>query len=92
MEEGHFVNLPGKGKHLNFNSNPHADPAELLKTPFTGYFQNGCAPEWAELNKENCGITASWRSALKKALANQTEDDGSSGTMTAGLSRDKFAR
>ncbi|GJZ14569.1 DnaJ-like protein [Tanacetum coccineum] len=26
IEDGHFENLSGKGKPLNLNSNPHADP------------------------------------------------------------------
>ncbi|MCL7048029.1 hypothetical protein MKW94_012296 [Papaver nudicaule] len=38
MEEGKFENLPGK------------DPAEY--TLFRILKQNGCAPEWVELNKE----------------------------------------
>ncbi|CAM0148600.1 unnamed protein product [Urochloa decumbens] len=75
MEEGHFENLPGKGKPLNLNSNPHADPAE--DTLYRILSRNGCAPEWVELNKEIRGMIASWRSALKKALVNQSEDDGS---------------
>jgi len=75
MEEGHFENLPGKGKPLNLNSNPHADPAE--DTLYRILSRNGCAPEWVELNKESCGMIAGWRSALKKAWANQSEVDGS---------------
>jgi DnaJ family protein C protein 28 len=74
MEEGHFENLPGKGKPLNLDSNPHADPAE--DTLYRILSRNGCAPEWVELNKEIRGMIASWRSALKKAWANQSEDDG----------------
>lgn len=74
MEEGHFENLPGKGKPLNIDSNPHADPAE--DTLYRILSRNGCAPEWVELNKEIRGMIASWRSALKKAWANQSEDDG----------------
>ena len=75
MEEGHFENLPGKGKPLNLNSNPHADPAE--DTLYRILSRNGCAPEWVELNKEIRGMIAGWRSALKKAWANQSEVDGS---------------
>ncbi|KAJ1269666.1 hypothetical protein BS78_07G229100 [Paspalum vaginatum] len=75
MEEGHFENLPGKGKPLNLNSNPHADPAE--DTLYRILSRNGCAPEWVELNKEIRGMTLAWRSALKKAWANRSkEDDG----------------
>ncbi|KAL5545991.1 hypothetical protein UlMin_005678 [Ulmus minor] len=50
MEEGQFENLPGKGKPLNLNTNPHADPAE--DTLYRILSKNGCAPEWVELNKE----------------------------------------
>lgn len=75
MEEGHFENLPGKGKPLNLNSNPHADPAE--DTLYRILSRNGCAPEWVELNKEIRGMIAGWRSALRKAWANRSEDDGS---------------
>ncbi|XP_062191045.1 uncharacterized protein LOC133894878 [Phragmites australis] len=75
MEEGHFENLPGKGKPLNLNSNPHADPAE--DTLYRILSKNGCAPEWIELNKEIRGMIARWRSALRKAWANRSEDDGS---------------
>ncbi|KAL6662011.1 hypothetical protein ACP70R_001395 [Stipagrostis hirtigluma subsp. patula] len=75
MEEGHFENLPGKGKPLNINSNPHADPAE--DTLYRILSRNGCAPEWVELNKEIRGMIAGWRSALRKAWANRSEDDGS---------------
>ncbi|KAL5232488.1 hypothetical protein ABZP36_031264 [Zizania latifolia] len=74
MEEGHFENLPGKGKPLNLNSNPHADPAE--DTLYRILSRNGCAPEWVELNKEIRGMIARWRSALRKAWANCSEDDG----------------
>ncbi|KAL6859163.1 hypothetical protein ACP4OV_018165 [Aristida adscensionis] len=75
MEEGHFENLPGKGKPLNLNSNPHADPAE--DTLYRILSRNGCAPEWVELNKEIRGTIAGWRSALRKAWANRSGDDGS---------------
>ncbi|RLM61501.1 hypothetical protein C2845_PM14G20750 [Panicum miliaceum] len=59
MEEGHFENLPGKGKPLNLNSNPHADPAE--DTLYRILSRNSCAPEWVELNKEIRGMIAGWR-------------------------------
>lgn len=65
MEEGHFENLPGKGKPLNLNTNPHADPAE--DTLYRILSRNGCAPEWVELNKEICGLIRSWRLALGRA-------------------------
>ncbi|XP_071691425.1 uncharacterized protein [Rutidosis leptorrhynchoides] len=65
MEEGHFENLPGKGKPLNLDSNPHADPAE--DTLYRILSKNNCAPEWVELNKEIRGDIATWRITLKKA-------------------------
>uniref|UniRef100_A0A0A8YIP9 DnaJ homologue subfamily C member 28 conserved domain-containing protein n=1 Tax=Arundo donax TaxID=35708 RepID=A0A0A8YIP9_ARUDO len=75
MEEGHFENLAGKGKPLNLNSNPHADPAE--DTLYRILSKNGCAPEWIELNKEIRGMITGWRSALRKAWASHSEDDSS---------------
>lgn len=62
MEEGHFENLPGKGKPLNLSTNPHADPAE--DTLYRILSRNGCAPEWVELNKEIRSLIGSWRSTL----------------------------
>ncbi|XP_048137959.1 uncharacterized protein LOC115731342 isoform X2 [Rhodamnia argentea] len=65
MEEGHFENLPGKGKPLDLGVNPHADPAE--DTLYRILNKNGCAPEWVELNKEIRNAMSEWRRALKKA-------------------------
>ncbi|XP_009590764.1 uncharacterized protein [Nicotiana tomentosiformis] len=65
MEEGQFENLPGKGKPLDLNTNPHADPAE--DTLYRILSRNKCAPEWVELNKEIRSNVVDWRSALKKA-------------------------
>ncbi|KAJ3689342.1 hypothetical protein LUZ61_018506 [Rhynchospora tenuis] len=65
MEEGHFENLPGKGKPLNLNTNPHADPAE--DTLYRILSRNGCAPEWVELNKDIRVLISSWRLALGRA-------------------------
>ncbi|CAN6477093.1 unnamed protein product [Victoria cruziana] len=64
MEEGQFENLPGKGKPLNLNSNPHADPAD--DTLYRILSRNGCAPEWVELNKEIRTKIAEWRTSLRK--------------------------
>lgn len=66
MEEGHFENLPGKGKPLDLADNPHADPAE--DTLYRILSRNGCAPEWIELNKEIRRSIGEWRLALRKAL------------------------
>ncbi|XP_020599983.1 dnaJ homolog subfamily C member 28-like [Phalaenopsis equestris] len=74
MEEGHFENLPGKGKPLNLNTNPHADPAE--DTLYRILSRNGCAPEWVELNKEIRSNIAEWRSALKKAWTEKSDEEG----------------
>lgn len=65
MEEGHFENLPGKGKPLDLSINPYADPAE--DTLYRILNKNGCAPEWVELNKEIRSAMSEWRRALKKA-------------------------
>ncbi|KAK9755545.1 hypothetical protein RND81_01G033300 [Saponaria officinalis] len=67
MEEGHFENLPGKGKPLDLSTNPHADPAE--DTLYRILSKNGCAPEWVELNKQIRTEAAEWRSALQRAWA-----------------------
>ncbi|KAL5563757.1 hypothetical protein UlMin_033504 [Ulmus minor] len=55
-----FENLPGKGKPLNLDTNPHADPAE--DTLYRILSKNGCALEW-------------WRLALKKAWENRNGDE-----------------
>ncbi|KAF3335734.1 DnaJ subfamily C member 28 [Carex littledalei] len=70
MEEGHFENLPGKGKPLNLSTNPHADPAE--DTLYRILSRNGCAPEWVELNKEIRGLIGRWRLALGRAWGSAT--------------------
>ncbi|CAD5188853.1 unnamed protein product [Musa acuminata subsp. malaccensis] len=75
MEEGHFENLPGKGRPLNLNPNPHVDPAE--DTLYRILSRNGCAPEWVELNKEIRSKITEWRLALKKAWANKSDHEDS---------------
>ncbi|XP_061337706.1 uncharacterized protein LOC133284654 [Gastrolobium bilobum] len=75
MEEGHFENLPGKGKPLKLDTNPHADPAE--DTLYRILSKNGCAPEWVELNKEIRSKISEWRISLKKAWANKCSGDQS---------------
>lgn len=73
MEEGHFENLPGKGKPLNLDTNPHADPAE--DTLYRILSKNGCAPEWVELNKEIRSKVSQWRVALKRAWDKRQSGD-----------------
>ena len=73
MEEGQFENLPGKGKPLNLDTNPHADPAE--DTLYRILSKNNCAPEWVELNKEIRNRVYEWRSALKKAWGHKCNGD-----------------
>ncbi|KAM0005902.1 putative DnaJ subfamily C, member 28 domain-containing protein [Helianthus debilis subsp. tardiflorus] len=73
MEEGHFENLPGKGKPLNLNTNPHADPAE--DTLYRILSRNKCAPEWVELNKGIRSDVAEWRLILKKAWSHKETGD-----------------
>ncbi|CAJ1968800.1 unnamed protein product [Sphenostylis stenocarpa] len=75
MEEGQFENLPGKGKPLKLDTNPHADPAE--DTLYRILSKNGCAPEWVELNKEIRSKISEWRMSLKKAWANKCSGDHS---------------
>ncbi|PKI57645.1 hypothetical protein CRG98_021973 [Punica granatum] len=81
MEEGHFENLPGKGKPLNLSVNPHADPAE--DTLYRILSKNGCAPEWVELNKEIRSKISEWRSALKKAWTSRGIGNNSQWTESA---------
>jgi len=75
MEEGQFENLPGKGKPLKLDTNPHADPAE--DTLYRILSKNGCAPEWVELNKEIRSKISEWRMSLKKAWATKCGGDHS---------------
>lgn len=75
MEEGQFENLPGKGKPLNLDVNPHADPAE--DTLYRILSKNGCAPEWVELNKEIRIKISEWRLILKKAWESRCNGDPS---------------
>ncbi|EOA21964.1 hypothetical protein CARUB_v10002463mg [Capsella rubella] len=75
MEEGHFENLPGKGKPLNLHTNPHADPAE--DTLYRILNKNGFAPEWVELNKEIRNKAKEWRVSLKKAWTMKLKEDQS---------------
>ncbi|TXG58391.1 hypothetical protein EZV62_016220 [Acer yangbiense] len=67
MEEGQFEKLPGKGKPLNLNTNPHSDPAE--DTLYRILSKNGCAPEWVQLNKDIRSQVSEWRMALNRAWA-----------------------
>jgi DnaJ family protein C protein 28 len=73
MLEGQFENLPGKGKPLDLNTNPHADPAE--DTLYRILSRNNCAPEWIELNKEIRSKIGHWRSTLKKARSFKVSGD-----------------
>ncbi|KAG0472931.1 hypothetical protein HPP92_014788 [Vanilla planifolia] len=75
MEEGHFENLPGKGKPLNLDTNPHVDPAEDMLYRILS--RNGCAPEWVELNKEIRSNISEWRLALQKAWTSKVVQEGS---------------
>jgi DnaJ family protein C protein 28 len=61
--EGDFEKLPGQGKPLKLEGNPHMDPAEDLA--FRILHQNGFAPEWVELNKEIRFHMERWRRALR---------------------------
>lgn len=74
MEEGQFENLPGKGRPLDLDSNPHADPAE--DTLYRILSKNGFAPEWVELNKDIRLQITDWRKALRKVWARKSTDGG----------------
>lgn len=67
MQEGAFENLPGKGKPLKLDENPHLDPEwqlayHLLK-------QNGFAPEFIEQRQAIELDLAAARQALARAWA-----------------------
>lgn len=71
MLEGQFEKLPGKGKPLETQGNPHADPAEDLLYRIMG--KNGFAPEWVELNKEIRFHMERWRRALQFAWSRKLD-------------------
>ncbi|KAL2650019.1 hypothetical protein R1flu_018147 [Riccia fluitans] len=70
---GEFEKLPGKGKPIKLESNPHADPAEDLAYRILA--KNGFAPEWVELNKEIRLKIRRWRKALDLAWQKKLEAD-----------------
>lgn len=74
MEEGQFENLPGKGRPLDLDSNPHVDPAE--DTLYRILSKNGFAPEWVELNKDIRLQITDWRKALRSVWARRSTDGG----------------
>ena len=59
-EEGQFDNLPGQGKPLDLNRNPHEDPAMELANHILK--ENGFLWPWLEERKE-------LEEAIEKALA-----------------------
>lgn len=75
MMNGDFENLPGKGRPLKIESNPHADPVEDMAYRILA--KNGFAPEWVELNKDIRVLIQRWRTAL--ALAYQRKLKASCG-------------
>jgi DnaJ homolog subfamily C member 28 len=65
MQEGKFDNLPGKGKPLKLDDNPHEDPEwklahHLLK-------ESGFSLPWIELKQEIEAETKTARLALRQA-------------------------
>jgi DnaJ family protein C protein 28 len=66
MQRGDFDNLPGKGKPLNLNENPHADPD--WRIAYRILKENGFTLPWIEtrrgieLDFENCikSLQQSW--------------------------------
>lgn len=65
MEEGKFDNLPGKGKPLNLDENPHIDPAWQLAYKMLA--QHGFAPEWIETRQQIEEELAAARQALARS-------------------------
>jgi DnaJ family protein C protein 28 len=49
IANGEFDNLPGAGKPLTFNLNPHLEPGQ--EWAFNLLKRNGLAPEWIERDK-----------------------------------------
>ncbi|KAL3701752.1 hypothetical protein R1sor_019774 [Riccia sorocarpa] len=70
---GEFEKLPGKGKPIKIEGNPHADPVEDLAYRILA--KNGFAPEWVELNKEIRLKIRRWRKALELAWQKKLESD-----------------
>jgi hypothetical protein len=77
MMNGDFENLPGKGRPLKIESNPHADPAEDMAYRILA--KNGFAPEWVELNKDIRVMIQRWRTALALAYQRKLKVCGSEG-------------
>lgn len=74
MQEGKFDDLPGKGKPLNLDQNPHQDPEwwvahHLLKS-------GGFSPPWIELLGEINENLQQARQSLARSWAWQQGDHG----------------
>ncbi|CAM6087137.1 unnamed protein product [Calypogeia fissa] len=74
MMNGDFENLPGKGRPLKFECNPHADPAEDMAYRILA--KNGFAPEWVELNKDIRIMIQRWRASLAIAYQRKLKASG----------------
>jgi len=65
MNEGHFDNLPGKGKPLNWEQNGLNDPAKDLANGLLK--NNGYTPEWIERDRRIREEIAEAREKLRTA-------------------------
>lgn len=66
IERGDFDRLPGKGKPLEFESNPHARDKEMA---YKLLKDAGFAPEWIEMDKSIRRRTAQARELLARRWA-----------------------
>lgn len=72
MQEGTFDNLPGKGKPLNLNENPH-EPEEW-RTTYRMLRSNGYSLPWLELRREIEEAVDRARSDARSAMESGPDD------------------
>jgi DnaJ family protein C protein 28 len=65
MQEGAFDNLPGKGKPLRLEDNPHADPEWRLA--YQALQSSGYSLPWIETRKEIEAAVLAARQALRRS-------------------------
>jgi len=85
MKSGAFDNLPGKGKPLDLNSNPHLEPGQELA--FGLLKNNGFAPEWIERDKAIRREVAAARDDLRAAWQNRRANPAAESSWQAAVAR-----
>jgi hypothetical protein len=73
IEEGQFDHLPGEGKPIHLDENPHEDPGWRLAHHVLR--SNGFSLPWIERRREIEGEIEAARSALKGAFARRQRGD-----------------